>query len=217
MIKKWFGKKKEKPPIDTTKNTSQDWLPIQDVHNSMIHRKDGYLLAAIMVSPVNIHLLTDVEKGRLIKSLEEVLNGIDDPFQIISIARPVDLDAYISELNSMKSDAQDQIKQRLLAGYMNHAAQMATSGEALERHFYILLDQAPSKNQQIDISTLMTRSKELATSLSGSGLSAHVCNDVELRDLLFIFTNPNQAAYERAPANSIQFPTVSTVSYGQEG
>lgn len=222
MLSQLFGKdngKSKKPgsPAIPSKNSTQSWLPIKDVHNHMIYRKDGYLVAVVMVSPVNIHLLSDHEKSRLIQSLEEVLSGVDVPFQILSIARPVDLDAYIAKLNHMKSEAPNPIKQRLLANYMKTAAQMATSGEALERHFYILLDQQPSKKPQIDEQSLMVRAKEMASNLSGAGLSAQLCSDEAIRDLLFIYTNPNQAAFERAPTASIQFPSISTVAYNQEG
>lgn len=196
-------------PVSTGTST-QSWLPVKDVFNGFIHRRDGALIAAIRVSPVNFNLLSDNEKLRKIKALEEVLNGIDHSFQIISIARPVDLDAYIASLDEMKNNAPDRIKARLLAGYMQHAAAMATSGEALERQFYILIDQPASKKQQQDEAILYRKAMDLASSLSSADLSSHVCNDEELRDLLFIFTNPNQAAYERAPLTQVILPTLFT-------
>ncbi|MCP1312092.1 hypothetical protein [Paenibacillus tyrfis] len=192
----------------TSDKSAQGWMPVKDVYNGFIHRKDGTLIAAIRIQPVNFNLLSETEKLRKIKALEEVLNGLDQPFQIISIARPVDLDAYIASLDEMKSNVTDRIKSRLLAGYMTHAAAMATSGEALERQFYILLDQPVSKNGQKDEANLFRRATELSLSFSGADLSGHVCNDEELRDLLFIFTNPNQAAYERAPVTQMILPTL---------
>lgn len=205
-----FKKRKntKAPAKNDSRNTSQDWLPIRDVYNSMIHRKDGHMIAAVFIHPVNIHLLSENEKARLIQSLEEVLNGIDISFQILSIARPVDLDAYIAKLNSMRTETSSTIKQRLIGGYINVAAQMATSGEALERQFYILIDQKPSQNSQIDQSSLLSKANEIASNLTSAGLTAEVCNDEQIRDLLFIFTNPNQAAYERAPISSIQLPSI---------
>ncbi|MGG2201882.1 hypothetical protein [Paenibacillus validus] len=209
------GKGAEKPvaapaavPASSTKTSTQSWMPIKDIYNGFIHRKDGALIAAVRVQPVNFNLLSDNEKLRKIKALEEVLNGVDYAFQIISIARPVDLDGYIASLDEMKNNAADRIKSRLLGGYMTHAAAMATSGEALERQFYILLEQPGSKKIQQDEAILLRKSSELASSLTSADLGGHVCNDEELRDLLFIYTNPNQAAYERAPVTQTILPTV---------
>lgn len=211
MIKKIFNRNTTPVPKTTAAPKSpstQEWFPIVDIHNGFIRRRDGHLVAAVRVSPVNIKLLSESEQKRKIKSLEEVMNGLDEHFQIMSIARPVDLDAYIASLNEMKINESDRIKNRLLAGIITNAAAMATSGEALERQFYILIQQDPSKRPQLDEQNLYRRANELAANLSGADLQSHVCNDEELRDLLFIFTNPNQAAYERAPFANTMFPTI---------
>lgn len=219
-------------PVAATKTpgSSQAWMPVKDVYNSFIHRRDGAIIAAIRVQPVNFELLSENEKFRKIKSLEEVMNGMDYSFQIISIARPVDLDSFIAKMDDMKgrttpakattgdiheqekqakrNHASDRIKSRLLAGYMSHAAAMATGGDAVERQFYILLDQAVGKKPQQDEQLLFRKASELASSLTSADLISHFCNDEELRDLLFVFTNPNQAAYERAPMTQITLPTL---------
>ena len=189
-------------------NSTQAWMPVTDVYNGFIHRRDGAIIAAIRIQPVNFELLSDNEKLRKIKLLEEVMNGMDFSFQIISIARPVDLDSFIGKMDELKNRTTDRIKSRLLVGYISHAAAMATSGEAVERQFYILLDEPVGKKPQQSEAQLFRRATDLATSLSSADLISHVCNDEELRDLLFVFTNPNQAAFERAPVTQITLPPV---------
>jgi hypothetical protein len=208
-------------PAPAAKSSTQAWMPVKDVYNGFIHRRDGAIIAAIRVQPVNFELLSDNEKLRKIKSLEEVMNGMSYSFQIISIARPVDLDAFIAKMDDMKNQttnhASDRIKSRLLAGYMTHAAAMATSGEAVERQFYILLDQTVGKKSQQDEALLFRNATDLASSLTSADLVSHVCNDEELRDLLFVFTNPNQAAYERAPVTQITLPTLFRYNEQEQG
>lgn len=213
--KKGTDKPKAAPsavPASSAEQSTQSWFPVSDVYNGFIHRKDGILVAAVRVQPINFQLLSDNEKLRKVRALKEVLNGVDYSFQIISIARPVDLDAYIAALDEKKNNAPNLIKARLLAGYMKHAAAMAASGEALERQFYILLDQPVGKKKQQDEAVLYRRAFDLASNLSGADLISHVCSDDELRDLLFIFTNPMQATYERAPVTQIVLPSLFTDS-----
>lgn len=207
MIKKFLGKNKEgsspKKSVTPSKNKStQSWLPIVDVNNRLIYRRDNYVIAAIRVQPNNIDLLSEKEKHMKIISLHEVKNGIDFEIQIFTIPRPVDLDGYIARLEVEREEESNLIKKRLLDGYIRQAAQLATTGEALERHFYVLLKQKLTKNSKHDENEILARANELAMNLSGASLQSHVCNDQELRDVLFIFSNPSQAAFERAPNSS---------------
>ncbi|MGE7828542.1 hypothetical protein [Paenibacillus sp. NPDC093718] len=205
------------PPVKSPaakEPSSQSWVPIKDIHNNIIYRKDNVIVSAVRVQPINIALLSENEQVRKIKQLEEVLNGIDYKNQTLSIAKPVDLDAYILGLEQMKQEADTALIARLLNGYIQQAASKATSGEALERHFYILIDQALSKKAQHEEQVLLQKALELANGLTHAELLSHVCNDNELRDLQFIFSNPNQAAYERAPLNSQSLPPVFFAAEG---
>lgn len=186
----------------------QEWLPIADIKNNLIYRKDRHVVAVIRVQPVNIHLLSDREKIRKVLRLEEALNGIDFPYQILSIARPVDLDSYILKLERMRSETTDILRKKLLSIYARQAAATVTSGEALERHFYILIKHPIGKNPQLDEEFIKHRALQLASNLSSAELISSVCTDPELRNLQFIFSNPSHAAFERAPRDNFSMPPV---------
>ncbi|WP_274655579.1 hypothetical protein [Paenibacillus humicola] len=187
-----------------TSLSTQAWFPIQDIHGGLIHRKDGAHVAAIRVTPVNIFLLTEMERIRKIKLLEEVLNGIEMRYQIMSIARPVDLDAFIHRLSERKQNEMNRIKARLLTDYMAQAAAMSMNGKALEREFYVLIDrQNTNRKNNMDQQMVYERVRELASLLNDAELPSHVCSDDELRELLFIFCNHSHAAYERSPQSNI--------------
>jgi hypothetical protein len=188
--------------------STQEWMPVKDVYNGLIHRKDGTLVCAIRVQPKNIKLLSLNEAKRLVKLLAEVLNGIDYSYQIITIPRPVDLDAYIAKLQNLKSIEENPIKNRLLGNYISQAASVAVSGEALDRLFYILIDERPSNKKHQSEAILLQRGTELVSNLMSADLNSHLCSDDELRELLFIFTNLSQAAYERAPKDSLMLPPI---------
>lgn len=191
-----------KPP------STQNWLPIIDIKNSLVYRKDNYIVSAIRVQPINMRLLSDREKKRKVKRLEEALTGIDYNFQIISIAKPVDLDAFIAKIENERAATESVLKKKLLGMYSRQAGAKATSGEALERHFYFLIDQPLGKKPQLDEEILIQRATQLASHLSSAELLSTVCGDSDLRTLQFIFTNPAHAAFERAPTDSIFLPPV---------
>lgn len=217
-----FRKKPSAPAVSTPTSpgstsaaektpSTQTWLPIRDIQNGLIYRKDQTVLAAIHVQPVNLNLLSVNERKRRVKRLEEVLNGIDYKFQIFSIGKPVDLDNYIMELDEKRVNTDNPVKKKLLMTYKKQAAAKATSGEALERHFYFILDMGLGKKGVMIEQVLLERAKQLAANLTGADLQSNVCTDSELRTMNFIFTNPAHASFERAPEDFEVIPPVAFI------
>lgn len=186
--------------------STQEWVNVKDIYQGFILRKDGGFAGAIRVSPVNIHLLTKNEQKAKIRLLYEVLNGLETPFQIFSVSRPVDLDAFIAKMRAMRERTPDATKSRLLGEYIRHAAATASGGNTVERQFYLLLSAAGGKNAALEQQQLAQKLYEASARLSGAGLTANVCADQELRELLFICFAPAQSAYERAPTAMFEMP-----------
>lgn len=197
-------------PGDSKKEpaSTQKWLPIRDIHNNLLWRKDNHIVAVLRIEPVNMALLSKKEKQRKIKKLEEALNGIDYIYQILSIAKPVDLDAHIMKLEEAKRETENPIRKNLLSGYAHQAAGKAMSGEALERQFYMLIPHVLGKKIQHDEAALSDRAIQMASSLTHAELVTQVCTDQGHLDLQFLYSNPNQAAYERAPMDVQMLPPV---------
>jgi hypothetical protein len=197
-------KKKDKDSNEINKSsqsigkpTTQQWVPIDDVVDNTIRRKDGYYVGAVKIQPLNINLYPLEEQHRIIKQLSEVLSGIDYNYVFYSIDRPVDLDGYIQELEIKKTEEKDLIKKRILEEDLRFAAAMASEGDALDRYFYIL--HSIKKDTNSDKQIAYKRSLEFASELNSIGLYSHACSDHELRELLFIYFNPSHATFEKTP------------------
>lgn len=187
------------------KKTVQDWIPVYDVSNGAMHRRDGYLVVALEVEPINIDLLSKTEKKRIIASLHEVVNGQQEYVSWCTMPRPVDLDGYIAGLEENMRAQSNMLRRRLLQGYIKQAVGMASSGEAIERKFYYIITQEEKEHAKEEIDN---RAKELQSNLFGADLKSTICKDKELINTLFLFTHPAQAAYERAPiAGGYYIPT----------
>lgn len=203
------GARKKVTPPETSGVSVQEWLPFSDIHGGVIHRKDGSVVAVLRVQPFNLALKSANEKKRIISAVHEALNGQQEQFQILSLARPVDLDAYLCKLEDMTREiTENSRRRRLLQNYLRYVASLVASGEALERRYYILLPQQVGKQAREEV---LQRAHELAMDLERAGLKVNVCDDQEIVDLLFCFTHPVQAAFERAP--SIAFNIVTQVEY----
>ncbi|MEQ2130098.1 hypothetical protein QTP99_08925 [Caldanaerobacter subterraneus KAk] len=193
IFKKEKAVKRDKAKIEEQKRKAvQEWLPVKDVAEDLIVLKDGRYVCVLKVMPLNISLKSENEKKRIIQTVYEALNGFKDFIQIFSIGRPVDLDSYISYLQSKSKEETSIIKKRLLQEYLKYVASIVTSGEAIERRFFIILS---SKEKE----ELKAKAHELANNLEKSGLKIELAADQDIIDLLFSFSHPSQAAFERAP------------------
>jgi type IV secretory pathway VirB4 component len=184
--------------------TAQQWIPIADIDNNVIYRKDNRLVGILRVQPENLDLLSDNEKRRKVEALAEGFNGETEGFQIFCIGRPVDLNNYLEWLQDKAKMEQDFMRKRVLKGYIEQASQLATSGETTERRFYIIIDKEVEKKAEIE---LITRLKDLQSKLLQAELTSHVCSDDEIMDVLSLFANPVQASFER-PEVRYDIPTI---------
>lgn len=193
IFKKEKSSVKERAKIEETKRkTVQEWFPVKDVAEDMILLKDGRYVCVLKVMPLNIGLKSENEKKRIIETVHEALNGFKDSMQIFSIGRPIDLDSYINFLQTKSREETSTIKKRLLQEYLKYVASIVTSGEAIERRFFIML----SEKEKDEIKV---KAHELAVNLEKSGLKVEVAMDQDIIDLLFSFSHPSQAAFEKAP------------------
>lgn len=190
------NKKEEvKDEILTRKElTAQQWIPLADIKESLVYKKDSTLLAALRVSPKNLELLSDKEKKRIVNALAEVLNGEKEPIQIFCIGRPVDLNYYLEWLQEQAHQQMDFNKKLLLKGFIQQASQVARSGEVIERRFYMIVTKEAGVKAEDEIKL---RVKELQDKLLKAELSSVICREDEYMDLFSLFANPIQAAYEK--------------------
>ncbi|NNG67887.1 hypothetical protein [Caldanaerobacter subterraneus] len=193
IFKKEKASGKDKAKIEEQKRKAvQEWLPVKDVAEDMILLKDGRYVCVLKVMPLNISLKSENEKKRIIQTVYEALNGFKDSMQIFSIGRSVDLDSYISYLQTKSKEETNMTKKRLLQEYLKYVASIVTSGEAIERRFFIMLSGKEKEE-------LKAKAHELANNLEKSGLKIELAQDQDIIDLLFSFSHPSQAAFERAP------------------
>lgn len=174
--------------------TAQQWIPISDIDRNIMYRKDNVLGGALRVQPKNLDLLSDNERKRIVDDLAEGYNGESEGFQIFCIGRPVDLNNYLESLQNNARAEDNFIKKTVLKGYIQEASIMASSGETIERRFYIILVKEISDKAEYE---LLSRLNEFKAKLFQAELDSEICNDDELLEVLSLFANPIEAALEK--------------------
>lgn len=173
----------------------QNWLPVQNISSGLMQRSGGWLVGAIRVEPAAFGLLSPEERSRRIAGLHEAIQALSGEAQICAIPRPINLDAYIAALENQSMEAEGSRKS-MLRGYLQYVRRLVASAQAMERRFYVLMSEDRKKKGARE--QLLQRMGEFVSALGRADLQAHICSDHEVLDLLFCFSHPAQAAFERA-------------------
>ncbi len=191
------------PIITPAQQAAQDWLPIRDLHDGCLFRPDGGVVAGITISPFSLLLKSTREVGTIISAFQAALNGVNTPWQIISVGRPVDLDSYLEVLDHQIADSTAERKP-LLREYLHWVSGLVRSGETTERRYYLLITRKGADAIAEHRSNLRGLVDDLGR--INQGFQVSVMDDSAWRELLFLAFNADQSASETVPTGRVGLP-----------
>ena len=179
----------------TAFKAAQDWLPLRDLHDGLLYRPDGAVVGGVAVAPFNLSLKSTTEQQAVIAAVHAALNALDVAWEILSVYRPVDLDAYLASLDAMLQTA-DQRRKPVLRDYLQWVHALVRSGEHSERRYYVLV-----VRQGVDATAEHRQHlPQLAGDMARArGMQVRVMTDADWRELLFLAFHGPQAAVEQVP------------------
>lgn len=188
---------KAKPtPIEPAVLSAQAWMPIRDLRDGLLIRADGAVVAGLAIAPHSLALKSLREQTQAVQVLTEALNGIDCPWQWLSVYRPVDLNQYLDRVDAVLDATPQGMRRQVLADYLRWATGLVRAGETVERKYYLLLTRT-GKEAATDHQSTLT---QLIGALQAiRGFQATPLDDARWRELLFLTFHAEQAAMEDIP------------------
>ncbi len=187
--------KADKPADDTQRRAAQDWLPVADLRDGCLIRPDGAAVGGVAIAPMSLQLKSEAEKRAVVSAVHAAMNGLQVPFQILSLYRPVDLDAYLAGLDAMLAEASPRRK-TVLRDYLSWVHGLVRSGEAVERRYYLLVTRMGPDAVREHRTSLRSLADDL---MRARGMQARVMTDADWRELSFLAFHAGQAAVEQVP------------------
>lgn len=172
--------------------TVTDIYQIADAKNNLIYTTDGYVTAAIKVSPKSMALLTAYQKNEVVSNVASALKGTQKEFQVLIVGKPADINSYKNWMENKIRDAKDYVRKDILQRYLRKNTSMVMGGRAAERLIYIIMR---AKAMQKDINDLTHELSELKSRLGTAGVTCQRATTDDLKELLNCIGNPSTAAY----------------------
>ena len=169
--------------VDNSKNYTEDWLPIRQIINGMIQLQDGSYVTGVKITPRNIFILDAGTQNNVIYNLRNFYNSIDFEFWLLIADRPVDIDVYVSQLQLMYNNSQNNAIKKLILQDINKA-NLFTSVEynVVDTEYYILF-----KEKRLEL--VQKKIHNLISGLASAGLQSTQASNNDLRVILDNFLN----------------------------
>ena len=130
----------------TTSRYTVDNVPIQSITNGVIILNNKEKVTGVKIMPRNIFILEQDMQDSIISNLKNVYNVIDYEFWIIAADRPVDINVYLSQLQLLYNNVQDNARRKLIVDDINKA-NMFMSNNVVDTEYYLLFKE---KNERTD-------------------------------------------------------------------
>ena len=149
----------------------------------MIQLEDGSYVTGVKISPKNIFILDEGAQNRTIYDLRNFYNSLDYEFWLIIADRPVDIDLYLSQLQLMYNNAQDNAIKKLIMQDINKANMfMSSEYNVVDTEYYILF-----KEKRMEL--VQKKLHNLISGLANAGLKSTQTSNNDLRVVLDNFLN----------------------------
>lgn len=169
--------------IKSNVSYTEDWLPVKQILNGMIQLDDGTYVTGVKIQPKNIFIMDVGSQNAAIYNLRNFYNSIDFEFWLLIADRPVDIDVYVSQLQLMYNNAQNNAIRKLIMQDINKA-NLFTSVEynVVDTEYYILF-----KEKRMEL--VQKKLHNLISGLATAGLQSQQASNNDLRMLLDNFLN----------------------------
>lgn len=165
----------------TSSKYTEDWIPVKNITNGEIVLDDNSKVTGVKVLPRNIFILDEGSQNSIISNLSDFYNSIDFEFWLIVSDRPVDISLYLSQLQVLYSNVQNNQIRKLIMQDVEKANDFAENN-IVDTEYYIIFKE---KNPD----TIQKRIRNLISGLAACGLISAQTTNADLRVVLDSFLN----------------------------
>lgn len=139
------------------KNAStQNFVPVQDIRDSVVMLKNGQLNMVLLASSVNFALKSTDEQTAILRQFQAFLNTIDFSIQFYIQSRRLNIEPYL-ELLAARENKQDNDLMRIqLREYMQFVRTFTEEVDVMSKSFFIVVPYTPvAANLQSNLTDLL--------------------------------------------------------------
>ena len=130
-------KRKEKNLKLKNNQTTQEWLPFEDIYeNGLIFYQNSFI-KILKINPINYDLKSNLEKESILNSYKNFLKTCDFDLQILIQSKKEDISKTISQIKKI-NETSEKIRE-IQENYIQYISQMNKEKNSSSKNFYIII------------------------------------------------------------------------------
>lgn len=121
------------------KNTTQEFVPIDDVRDGVVLLKDGGMRGVLMASSINFSLKSNDERQAILFQFQDFLNSLDFSIQILVQSRRLDIRPYIALLEGRYKEQTNDLMKIQIEQYVDFIKSFTESTNIMTKNFFIIV------------------------------------------------------------------------------
>jgi hypothetical protein len=154
------------------KAATQRFVPIRDIKDGVVIKRDGEMLMVLLASSVNFALKSLDEQKAILQQFQSFLNTLDFSLQIYIQSRKLNIEPYLEILAGMEGKQDNDLMKIQLREYMEFIRSFTTDVDVMSKSFFVIIPYSPTR----------LNLKKGVTSLFGSGTTAAMTDDQQFEE-----------------------------------
>ena len=127
------------------KAATQNFVPIKDIRENVVIKRNGEMLMVVLASSVNFALKSLDEQRAILQQFQNFLNTIDFSLQIYVQSRKLNIDPYIEILNGLNKKQDNDLMRIQLQEYIGFITKFTDEYDVMSKSFFVIIPYSPTK------------------------------------------------------------------------
>jgi len=122
---------------------SKNFVPIKDIENNIIIRKDGTLVGIVLVNSINFALKSPDERAAILFEFQNMLNSLGFSVQILIQSRRENIAPYIQKLRGIRKEQKNSLLQLQTTEYIKFIQEFTKKTDIMSKNFFVVVTYKP--------------------------------------------------------------------------
>jgi len=128
-----------------SKAATQQFVPIRDIRDGVVIKRDGEMLMILLASSVNFALKSLDEQHAILQQFQSFLNTLDFSLQIYIQSRKLNIEPYLELLRGLDSKQDNDLMKVQLQEYMEFIRTFTNEVDVMSKSFFVVIPYSPTK------------------------------------------------------------------------
>jgi len=127
------------------KAATQNFVPIKDIRENVVIKRNGEMLMVVLASSVNFALKSLDEQHAILQQFQNFLNTVDFSLQIYVQSRKLNIEPYIEILHGLNKNQDNDLMRIQLQEYIGFITKFTDEYDVMSKSFFVVIPYSPTK------------------------------------------------------------------------